>query len=215
MKDKKDLLKKTKKSKVKSINNVNETNVTSNSYDEIIKQVTDTYQKCIEQPEIKNKNLLDNCDFFSMDDFKFSSDPIYYKNFYPEQLENNEDVLIEFKNDYINEIVSVDFNLISDFFKYNFDMSLVINPGILIMKIKQKIIEPFLLFAIYAGAYLFRPDNDINKFYYYYDKAYYCILNTIRMESIQNIQAAFILAKLDNLKKKKKIIYIIFIYIYI
>jgi len=200
MKDKEDLLKETKKFKIKSTNNVDEISMTSCSYDEIIKKIRETYQKYIGLPEIRNKNPLDNCDFLSID--KISSNTIYNRNFYFEQVRKNENFLIEFKNDYINETVSVDFNLISDFFKYNFSMSFIINPGILIMKIKQKIIEPFLLFAMYAAAYLLRPDNDMNKFYYYFDKSYYCMSKIARVEDIQNIQAAYILANIGNYKKK-------------
>ncbi|OUM64313.1 hypothetical protein PIROE2DRAFT_60735 [Piromyces sp. E2] len=197
-KDKKSVVKESEKSKVNKTESksVNKNNEKSIPHFEIIKKLAVIYQKHLKSTEIKNKKFLNGVhNIFSVDDFKISNNPLFY-NIFLSELEKNEDSVIEYKDDHITEIVPVDYNLISDFFNYAFVISLIINPGILLMKIKHKIIVPALIFSIYACAYLYRPNSDKEKFIYYVEKTKYCLSKSIHIENIQYLQAAFILSNI-------------------
>jgi len=197
-KDEKDLMKEKKKFKIASTNNINEDNIILNSLDKITEKLIDIYKNCIKSYKFKSSDFFENINnVFSLDDFKFSKNPFIYNDLIFEKL-NGVDTKIEFGNDYRSEIVPIDFNLISDFYKYSFSNSLVINPGILVMKIKQKIVEPSLLFAIYACACLYRPNYDKKKFNYFLDRATYCLSKSINNDNIQNLQASYIVSLLGN-----------------
>ncbi|ORX47104.1 hypothetical protein BCR36DRAFT_413759 [Piromyces finnis] len=177
--------------------NINKRNIIPGSFDEFIENLNTLYRDYLNPSENENEEMLNNSHFvFSLDEFKNKNNPTTYRELYLKEY-TPKDSFQEFKFDNTTETLYIDFNLISDFFKYAFSISLAINPGVLLMKIKQKTLLPGLLFAIYATAYLYRPNCDKEKYNFYLSRSKYYLFKTLHKENIQNLQTAHIIANIE------------------
>jgi len=165
----------------------------SSTEDKIVKEFSILYQKHFNPYKINSKNTLSNSfEIISKKDFEINDNSTLLKDIHPKDLN-----IIKY-NDF-DTFSNVDYNLISDFFKYSFTISLIINPSVMLLRIQQKSLTSALLFAIYSGAYLHRPIPDKEKAKYYSYLSKRCLFNNLQSENIQNIQTAFILSNLGKI----------------
>ena len=104
--------------------------------------------------------------------------------------------MVEKVHGFKTDKLHINFNLIADFFKYSYNIALIIHPIVILFRIQQKSLSPGLLFAIYSGAYLFRPNQNKLKSKYYYIMAGRSLLRNIQKYDIQNLQTAYILSNI-------------------
>jgi len=192
--------------KEKTINqNVNSTKINvefvkkkmnSDSKTNIINSISILYLRYLRSNEINHEFLNNLHDIFSLNifDFQYCGNPLRTISF--QDFENLGTTMVENVPGFKTDKLHINFNLIVDFFKYSYNIALIIHPIIILFRIQQKSLSPGLLFAIYAGAYLFRPNQNKLKSKYYYIMAVRSLFRNIQKYDIQNLQTAFILSNI-------------------
>lgn len=168
----------------------------SNSKTNIINSISTLYLRYLRNNEISHDFLNNLHDIFSLNifDFQHCGNPIRTIIF--QDFEKLGTTMVENVPNFKTDKLHINFNLIVDFFKYSYNIALIIHPIVIVFRIQQKSLSPGLLFAIYAGAYLFRPNQNKLKSKYYYIMAFRSLLRYIKKYDIQNLQTAFILSNI-------------------
>jgi len=184
--------------------------MTSGTATDIINDISTLYLKYLKNNELSHEYLNNLHDIFSIRNFGCQRDWNSLKTVVLEDFKNLNDNMIEYVPGSKTDLLHINFNLITDFFKYGYNIALIVHPSVILLRIQQKSLSPGLLFAIYSGAYLFRPNQDNLKSKFYYIMSFRCLLKDIQKYDIQNLQTAFILSNI-----RKKIYKYTYIYIYI
>ncbi|OUM59159.1 hypothetical protein PIROE2DRAFT_15385 [Piromyces sp. E2] len=177
--------------------NYQKKNDKTNTEDKVVKEFSFLYQKYFKSYENNNKDIFGNSfEIVLKDNSEIKNNSTMFENVPFDNLNMTKQLFKDFELNELNSF-NIDYNLISDFFKYCFTVSLIINPSVMLMRIKRKLITPALLFAIYSGAYLYRPKRNLEKAKYYSHLSKIYLLNNFQTTTIQNIQTAYILSNLE------------------
>jgi len=123
---------------------------------------------------------------------------IIYKKI--ENYENVGNAIIYNKSQILNYIyVEIDYSLIDLFFHYSHYYMPSLSKEIVMEYIQNKTILPGLLLAMYASAYMFKPNPDLEKSKRYCRIAYDIIIENYYSPNIQIIQAFTIISNCSNI----------------
>jgi len=101
---------------------------------------------------------------------------------------------------YNYDYIKIDYSLVKLYFQYaHFYMNILIEEVVL-ERIQNKTISPGLLSAMYAAAYMYKPNPDFQKSKKYAKLSYYSILKYCLVPNIQVIQAYIIISNCCNIK---------------
>jgi len=156
------------------------------SYDNV-SQIIDTSHKILSFDEFSEISISSNVRFTNTNKVKLSDQS-----------------LIESTSDALSYIIHLDFNILTDFFKYAHSYTPIVQPTALVYRIKNRTLSPGLLLAIYAMTYLFHPNQNRLLADFYFDKAEQYLNNNINSSDIQNVHTAYLLS---NYCKYKNIIF--------
>ncbi|KAL6621874.1 hypothetical protein U3516DRAFT_626361 [Neocallimastix sp. 'constans'] len=164
--------------------------------DTVVNDISTLYLKYLKNKEINHEFLNNLHDIFSPNNIYFRNSFNQLRTVVFQDYKSLDNIMIEYIPGSKTDSLHINFNLIVDFFKYGYNIALIIYPSVILLRIRQKSLSPGLLFAIYAGAYLFRPNQDKIKSRFYYFMAFKSLLRNIRKNDIQNLQTAFILSNI-------------------
>ncbi|ORX87583.1 hypothetical protein BCR32DRAFT_289235 [Anaeromyces robustus] len=170
--------------------------MTSGSATDIINNISTLYLKYLKKEEINHEYLNNLHEIFSLRNFDNEKEWNPLKTVNTEDYKKIKNVMIEYTPGSKKDLLHINFNLITDFFKYAYNITPIIYPSVILLRIQQKSLSPGLLFAIYSGAYLFRPNQNKIKSRFYYVMSVRSLLGNIQKYDIQNLQTAFILSNI-------------------
>jgi len=105
--------------------------------------------------------------------------------------------LIEITSDLNLNVIHLDLKLLTDFFNYAHTYAPIINPTALVLRIRQRILSPGLLLAIYALTFLFRPNQNKRLAKFYAEKSLQYLFAHIYTSDIQNVHTAYLLSNFE------------------
>ncbi|ORX56067.1 hypothetical protein BCR36DRAFT_581213 [Piromyces finnis] len=166
----------------------------SDIFDDNMNRLQNFYNMYLNSYNNDVKEYHNTHEILSFDEFNEISIPssIKFKN--TQKIKLSDQSLIECTSELLPNVVHLNFNILTDYFKYAHSYSPIIQPTVLIYRIKNRTLSPGLLLAIYALTFLFSPNQNKLLADFYFDKAEQYLTCNISSSDIQNVHTAYLLS---------------------
>ncbi|ORX40350.1 hypothetical protein BCR36DRAFT_375507 [Piromyces finnis] len=166
----------------------------SDIFDDNMNRLQNFYNMYLNSYNNDVKEYHNTHEILSFDEFNEISIPssIKFKN--TQRIKLSDQSLIECTSELLPNIVHLNFNILTDYFKYAHSYSPIIQPTVLIYCIKNRTLSPGLLLTIYALTFLFSPNQNKLLADFYFDKAEQYLTCNISSSDIQNVHTTYLLS---------------------